>query len=1016
MELHSKALPGADERGRLEALYGYEILDTAPDAAFDRLTELARTLFGVPVALVSLLDENRQWFKSHPGTELCEIPLELSFCTHTASAEAVVVVPDARLDARFCSNPLVSGAPGVRFYAGAPLKSADGYTLGTLCLLDTTPRAPLNPAQVALLAELAACVMDALELHRAARQVAAAQTAQLRAGRELDRFFELSLDLLCIAGTDGTFKRLNPAWEETLGFFRAELTAQPFLDFVHPDDRVATAAAVQRLGSGTALTSFENRYRRRDGRYADLLWTAAPVPDTGEIYAVARDVTARKEGEALLLAEKSFSDAIINSLPAIFYMFNTEGRFVRWNHNLERVTGYTGGEIAHLHPLAFFSAEAQAAITATIETVFSQGSATVEAELVSKEGRVTPYLFTGHRATIAGVDYLIGTGIDVSETHAARAALEHSERRARTILESITDAFFSLDVAGRFTYVNAQAEQVLLHTRAELLGQRIWDVFGEAVGSVFHEQYERACRTQEAVVFEAYYPPLKTWFEVHAYPSAEGLSVYFSDVDARRRTQELIVKANAALEQRVGERTAELERAKAELEAANAQLQHDAFHDSLTGLPNRALFSDRLQHALERRQRHLGTTFAVLFLDCDRFKGVNDSLGHGAGDALLMALAGRLRNCLRPGDTAARLGGDEFVLLLEDLHTLSEATAVAERVQRELTRPFEVGGHELHTSASIGVVLGDLAYARPEEVLRDADLAMYRAKAQGRACYAVFDTAMRERAVAVQALEADLRGALKQGGLSVYYQPIIATETGGVVGFEALVRWQHPTLGAVSPSEFVPLAEETGLVIELDRWVLRQACRQVARWSEAHGRELGVSVNFSSQQFGRGDLVAEVKVALAASGLAAAQLKLELTEGVMIDAAPRVQRTLDELRSLGVALYIDDFGTGYSSLAYLQRFSAHSLKIDRAFIDQMSVSRQSLELVRTIVAMAHNLGMQVVAEGVETPEQLRDLKALNCEFVQGFLFSRPLAVGAASRLLREGPASPAVPLVSGHPH
>ena len=467
------------------------------------------------------------------------------------------------------------------------------------------------------------------------------------------------------------------------------------------------------------------------------------------------------------------------------------------------------------------------------------------------------------------------------------------------------------------------------------------------------------------------------------------------DVTRRKEAEDALMLTNAELEDRVQARTEELER-------ANARLRHDAFHDTLTGLANRALFYDRLAHALEREKRNPHNGFAALYLDFDRFKVINDSLGHSVGDALLVAIGKRLSENVRPGDTVARLGGDEFTVLLEDLPDFTEATRAAERLQESFVRPFELGQHTLYISASIGVVPSTVGYNEAEEVLRDADIAMYRAKSLGRARTAVFDASMRERALSLLALESDLRRAVERGAFEVYYQPIVSALTGQATGFEALVRWQHPVHGSVSPAEFIPLAEETGLVIAIDRWVLRRACVQVAAWQQCPGRaSLTLNVNLSGQQFLRTDLVDYVSGVLEETGLAGHYLRLELTETVMLSSSATVQDNIARLKALGVQLHIDDFGTGYSSLSYLQHLPTDTLKIDRSFIDRLCLNHEGEELVRTIVAMAHNLGMKVVAEGVETAEQLGLLVALGCEYVQGYYFSKPLEAAAAAAFMAQ---------------
>ena len=495
---------------------------------------------------------------------------------------------------------------------------------------------------------------------------------------------------------------------------------------------------------------------------------------------------------------------------------------------------------------------------------------------------------------------------------------------------------------------------------------------------------------------------------MHLYPAREGLSVYLRDVSDRKWLERERKEAQRELERQVGERTAALERAKAELERANEKLLHDAFHDELTGLANRALFMDRLGVAIERAKRGGGRGFAVLFLDFDRFKLVNDSLGHTVGDALLVALSQRLRACVRPGDTVARMGGDEFTILLEDVDCLEGAIRTAERVQETLGAPFVIEGHTLHSSASVGIVSSDIGHSRPEDVLRDADIAMYRAKASGRAGYQVFTHDMRARAASLLALETDLRGAIRGGGLEVHYQPIVSVETGLPVGFEALARWPHPAHGVVSPSEFIPVAEEAGLIHELDAWVLRQACAQVKTWQEAFLNlpPLTLSVNVSGQGFARADLAERVGSVLNDTGFDPRSLKLELTESVLMGSS--VTANFAKLRALGVALHIDDFGTGYSSLSYLQRFPVDMLKIDRSFVQGMAEHAESAELVRTITQMAKNLNLKVTAEGIETEAQLEHLKALGCDYGQGYLFAKPLAASAVTAFMAG--AAEAVPV------
>ncbi|MEJ7618955.1 MAG: EAL domain-containing protein [Pyrinomonadaceae bacterium] len=433
---------------------------------------------------------------------------------------------------------------------------------------------------------------------------------------------------------------------------------------------------------------------------------------------------------------------------------------------------------------------------------------------------------------------------------------------------------------------------------------------------------------------------------------------------------------------------------------AEERLVHDAFHDALTGLPNRALFMDRLNVAFKRRKRKSGCQFAVLFLDVDCFKVINDSLGHLLGDQLLIDIAGRLASILRSNDSVARLGGDEFVLLIEDLGDADEATEIAARLQQKLSAPLHLSEHQVCASVSIGMAMASEQYQSPEEMLRDADTAMYAAKKCGRGGYQIFKPEMHERALRVLRLETDLRRAVEREEFSLFYQPIVDLQSHGTVGFEALVRWQDPARGLVSPAEFIPAAEETGLIVPLGLWVLKTACRQLVEWQRAGNcsADFWVSVNISPRQFAQPDLVEQIIAILRETGLDPQSLKLEITESAVMENIDAALALLQRLHALGLSLSIDDFGTGHSSLSYLQRFPIGTLKIDRSFVSRMAESSESAEIVRTIIALAQNLKMVVVAEGIETAEQLIQLRNLTCQLGQGYYFSRPVDAPAAGQL------------------
>jgi diguanylate cyclase (GGDEF)-like protein/PAS domain S-box-containing protein len=438
-----------------------------------------------------------------------------------------------------------------------------------------------------------------------------------------------------------------------------------------------------------------------------------------------------------------------------------------------------------------------------------------------------------------------------------------------------------------------------------------------------------------------------------------------------------------------------------ERKAVEERLRHEALHDELTGLPNRAFFQDLLYRAIGRARRHPEYRFAVLFLDLDRFKVINDSLGHPAGDELLTLVARRLLLCLRPQDTVARLGGDEFTILVDAIDDLGDAVRVASRIQEELRIPFRIGGHEVFTSVSIGISYDDGRYQSPEDLVRDADIAMYRARSGGRAGYEVFDREMHVEALNLLQLETDLRRALERGEFLLHYQPVVRLADRRIEGFEALLRWSHPERGLLHPADFVSLAEETGLILPIGRWVLDEICRRLAGWGERHPGRIGVriSVNLTGRQWNEPSLISYLEERLDRYSIPPGRLGLELTESVIMQNPENTGRTAARLRDLGVDLLIDDFGTGYSSLSQLHRFPITSLKIDGSFVSRIQGNGENLEVVRSILGLARGLGMEVIAEGVETEAQAERLLNLRCDKAQGFLFARPMEHRVAEALL-----------------
>jgi diguanylate cyclase (GGDEF)-like protein/PAS domain S-box-containing protein len=560
------------------------------------------------------------------------------------------------------------------------------------------------------------------------------------------------------------------------------------------------------------------------------------------------------------------------------------------------------------------------------------------------------------------------------------ASSRRNEKRFRSLVQSASDVILICAGEGCITYCSPAAETEWGYDNAALLDQQLQELVHPDDQPAFRELWQqclnlpgadrrtelrlrdagKTCRHAELILIN-----------LLQEAGVEGIVTTIRDITARK-----------AFEQ---------------------QLTQQAFYDSLTSLPNRALFQDRLAQAMDRAHRRQGQV-GLLFVDLDNFKLVNDSLGHHVGDVLLTEAAVRLQACVRVEDTVARLGGDEFVILLHQVTAEADASLMAERVAQEFARPFALNGHEVVVTASVGIALGAAGHEAAESLLRNADLAMYRAKISGKGRHVVFEASMHTDALFRLELESDLRQALERSEFRVYYQPIVLLRSGRVIEAEALVRWQHPTRGLVAPSDFVPIAEDTGLIVPLGQWVLEQACRQASIWQAEYPTEppLTMSVNLSPRQFQQASLVEQVTRALSEAGLAPISLKLEITEGVAMRDAEATIIVLQRLKQLGVQIAIDDFGTGYSSLAYLKRLPLDVLKIDRSFVNGAGENQEDTAIVRAIISLAHSLNLTITAEGIETARQALLMQSWSCERGQGYYWSRPLDAVTFSSILATG--------------
>jgi diguanylate cyclase (GGDEF)-like protein/PAS domain S-box-containing protein len=798
--------------------------------------------------------------------------------------------------------------------------------------------------------------------------------------------FESSAIGMTITGLDRRFVRVNEAFARLVGRSVDELTGASVTDVSHPDEIDADRALVaELLANPGGIVQREKRYVRPDGSevLAMLSVSAVAGPDGEAQYLIAQmlDITHQRAAErALTESEQRFRTLAVAS-PAGIFSLDFKGRLLYANDRLCEMFGMEPGEVDGWRWLERVDPDSRAPLLQVAETLAGSGGGRVALDIeLGAEARVHWVRIHVAAVTEGGRHgRFVGTIDDVSAEVQARGELAAREAEYRVLAEHSGDCLSRHDLEGRYLYVSPASESMLGYRPEELVGRSAAEL-----GFVHPDDMDAVGGLKTAVVGGERPTATAAWRVLRPDGSIRWVETAVRAVpDAHGRPYQVV-----AVTRDVSER-----------KEAESRLAHQALHDALTGLPNRALFLDRLRQALLRARRQAGTV-AVLFVDLDRFKLINDSFGHAAGDRLLCDVAGRLEHGLRPSDTIARFGGDELVVLCEDLDGEEGAHVIAQRIAALFEEPFIVEDGEAFLQASVGIALASEG-ATAEDLIRDADAAMYRAKDRGRARVEVFDEAMRADARERVATESALRRAIERDELRIHVQPVVRIGDQAIMAFEALVRWEHPERGLVSPGEFIPLAEETGLVVPIGNWVLREVCRTLRRWED----ELGVdwvpcSVNLSVRHLQQPDLVATVRAALEEHDIAPRRLVLEITESAVMENGAGTIETLDALRALGVRLALDDFGTGYSSLAHLHRFPLDILKIDRSFTGALHADRQGASIAGAIVSLAQALGLETVAEGIEDAEQYRQLERFGCTYGQGFLFSRPLPPAMFDERLR----------------
>lgn len=800
------------------------------------------------------------------------------------------------------------------------------------------------------------------------------------------RLFENANDIIYVHDLEGNYISINQAAEKIFGYTHEEAMSLNIKDITAPDHlKLAQQNLSKKIKGSAGQTVYEVDCITKNGERVSLEVNSTVIMKGGSpvaVQGIARDITTRKLAEDISRKnEEQYRDLFENANDLI-YTHDMEGNFTSLNRAGEIITGYSRDEALKMNLAQVVAPEfLEAAKTMTAKKVAGNAPTTYELEIISKTGkRVTLELSTRLIVSDGMPVGVQGIARDITERRQAEMSLHNAVSLFASTFESTADGIVVMGLDRKIVTCNTKFVDM-------------WQVDSGVIESkngialVEHVVTQMKDPDQFIANLEKLYAdPLSSSTEILELTDGRLYERY-----SQPQFMEGVPVGRVCCFRDITERN-----------LAEEKLRYYALHDTLTDLPNRVQFMNHLRQAVERAEGNSYAKFAVLFLDLDRFKVINDSLGHAVGDKLLIAISERLKACVRPGDVVARLGGDEFVILLNRSGDTPEVVRVAERLQNKISEPFKIANYEVFTSASIGIIVSGSMQRKAEDFLRDADAAMYRAKESGKARYEIFDRKMHVQNMNLLQVETDLRHAVERNEFEVLYQPIVDLDTGRAYEFEALIRWRHPVHGLVAPNEFVHVAEETGMIIQIGKWILDEACRQVAEWQRRFNVPLSISVNLSAKQLMHPTLTAQVQEVLANTGLAPEQLKLEVTESTVMEHSEKSMNILSELHALGVSLSTDDFGTGYSSLSYLQRFPFDRLKIDRSFINIMDENEKSGSIVKTILMLGENLDIEVVAEGIETVAHLEKLRSLGCKAGQGYLFSRPVDSEGAVQFLEDG--------------
>jgi diguanylate cyclase (GGDEF)-like protein/PAS domain S-box-containing protein len=984
---------------------------------FVRLVRAAARLLGARWAALSVLEADREHLVVAEGFDPpASLPRSCSLAAATLACPDICVIADARGDSRFENNPLVSSEPAVRFYAGATVRSSRGEPLAVLAVMDPQP-ALTAPEKAVGLADLAAVAGAELDLRLAVTRSLSTDDRR-RHDTRYRELFENAGDLIYTLDLHANFTSVNKTVERVLGYRREELLGRSVFSLMDEDAARLVQEKIREKLGGAAQTTYELEVFAKDGRRVTLEISSRLQFEDGRpvgIQGIARDLTERRKAEAQLRLLRS---VVVHANDAVL-IARLEGDdpfaapVVYVNEAFTRITGYEA-EQAAAGVAGLNGPETDRRQLERIRSAVARGDS-VRVELIWYRHDGSPFWADVNAAAIADAKGVFAHWVCVFREITERKRAEILERDRNQILELVA--------------ANAPLENVL--TRLAVLVER--QVPGLACALLLIRQGRLWCGAAPSLPLA--YAEHVQGLEIGGAKGllakvASGLVVMSEDLAAQEPDGALrallagqgleaawcvpvlsgsgnvlgIVAAYGPRGRNADAQILELCHMAARLAAVAIEqrqltdmLAWQARHDALTGLPNRFLLEERLESALARAERN-GWLVAVLLVDLDRFKQINDTLGHAVGDVLLREVSARFEACLRKTDVLGRMGGDEFMIVLSEVGEVQDAQRVAQKLLDALGTPFLVRGYELFVTASIGIAVFPRDGRDAATLQRNADSAMYRAKYRGKNRFQFFTADLGAAMAEQMELETALRRAMEHGELALYYQPQMSA-SGALVGLEALLVWNHPRLGAVPPAQFIPIAEESGLIVPVGTWVLQEVCRQAVAWQRKGLPAVRVAANVSPMQFARADFIQAVAQALAASGLQPSLLELELTESVIMRDVEESLRQMERLRALGVSISIDDFGTGYSSLSYLRRLPIDTVKIDQSFLAELEKDTSTLPLVRAIVSVAHSLGLTVVAEGVENESQLAALRAVGCDRMQGYLFGPALPAAEVECLL-----------------